>query len=201
MREEDELMKVKAFIQRHPVATYFSLVFLISYGSFLLVVGPKLLRGGTEQASDAEYVLSQSWLLGVCCRPVDGRRCGCHAVWQTPRAATHTIPGSGNRGVFLNSRTQLAGIHPGNDRFSLFTRRGAQDCRITSEVASSTRSDFSGSPAICWSNRSTAIEPISLNGWRIVVSGGLIHSVDGMSSKPMMLMSWGTRMPCSERAR
>src|SRR5579859_1029687 len=80
-------------------------------------------------------------------------------------------------------------------------RRGAQDCRITNEVASSTRSDFSGSPAICWNKRSTAIEPISLNGWRIVVSGGLIHSADGMSSKPMMLMSCGTCIPCSERAR
>src|SRR5216683_8229566 len=80
-------------------------------------------------------------------------------------------------------------------------RRGAQDCRITNEVASSTRSDFSGSPAICWSKRSTAIEPISLNGWRIVVSGGFIHSVNGMSSKPMMLMSRGTCIPCSERAR
>lgn len=59
-------MKVKAFIQRHPVATYFSLVFLISYGSFLLVVGPKLLRGGTEQASDAEYVLFPILVIGVC---------------------------------------------------------------------------------------------------------------------------------------
>ena len=50
-------MTSKAFLQRHPVATYFSLVLLISYGSFLVVVGPKLLRGGTEQASDAEYIL------------------------------------------------------------------------------------------------------------------------------------------------
>ena len=59
-------MKIKALIQHHPVATYFSLVLLISYGSFLLVVGPKLLRGGTEQPSDAEYVLFPIIVLGVC---------------------------------------------------------------------------------------------------------------------------------------
>ena len=59
-------MKIKAFIQHRPVATYFGLVLLISYGSFLLVVGPKLLRGGTEQASDAEYILFPIIVFGVC---------------------------------------------------------------------------------------------------------------------------------------
>jgi CAAX protease family protein len=51
------VQKILAFLHLHPVTTYFSLVLLISYGSFLVVVGPKLLRGGTEQASDAEYIL------------------------------------------------------------------------------------------------------------------------------------------------
>ena len=59
-------MKIKAFIQRHPVATYFGLVLLISYGSFLLVVGPKLLRGGTVQTSDTEYILFPIMVFGVC---------------------------------------------------------------------------------------------------------------------------------------
>ena len=58
-------MKVKAFIQRHAVATYFGLVFLISYGSFLVVVGPKLLRGGAEQPTDA-FLLFPLIVGGVC---------------------------------------------------------------------------------------------------------------------------------------
>lgn len=59
-------MQIKAFIQRHPVATYFGLVLLISYGSFLLVVGPKLLRGESEQPTDAEYILFPIIDFGVC---------------------------------------------------------------------------------------------------------------------------------------
>ncbi len=58
-------MKIKAFIQRYPVATYFGLVLLISYGSFLLVVGPKLLRGGAEQPTDA-FLLFPIIVVGVC---------------------------------------------------------------------------------------------------------------------------------------
>ena len=38
-------MNVKKFIQRHPIVTYFGLVYLISYGGFCVVVGPKLLAG------------------------------------------------------------------------------------------------------------------------------------------------------------
>ena len=58
-------MKIKAVIQRHPLATYFGLVLLISYGSFVLVVGPKLLRGGAEQATDA-FLLFPIIVVGVC---------------------------------------------------------------------------------------------------------------------------------------
>ena len=55
----------RIFLQRYPVITYFVLVLLISYGSFLVVVGPKLLRGGTEQASDAEFILFPILDMGV----------------------------------------------------------------------------------------------------------------------------------------
>jgi len=58
-------MNIKAFIQRHPVVTYFGLMLLISYGSFLLVVGPKLLRGRPEQPSDA-FLLFPMIVVGVC---------------------------------------------------------------------------------------------------------------------------------------
>lgn len=58
-------MHIKSFIQRHPVITYFFLVLLISYGSFLIVVGPKLLHGGTEQPGDVEFVLFPTIDLGV----------------------------------------------------------------------------------------------------------------------------------------
>lgn len=56
---------MKALLQRHPIAIYFSLVLFISYGSFLIVVGPRLLHGGTEQPSDAEYILFPIIDLGV----------------------------------------------------------------------------------------------------------------------------------------
>jgi hypothetical protein len=59
-------MSIKAWIQYHPAVTYFTLVLLISYGSFALVVGPTLLHGGTEQASQAEHVLFPILDLGVC---------------------------------------------------------------------------------------------------------------------------------------
>jgi uncharacterized protein len=50
---------------RHPVWTYFLLVFSISYGAFLLVVGPRILRGGTERAADAEFILFPVLVVGV----------------------------------------------------------------------------------------------------------------------------------------
>jgi uncharacterized protein len=77
--EGDDLMKLRAFIQRHAVATYFILVLLISWGSFLVLVGPKLLRGGSEQAADA-FLLFPIIVVGVCLVGialtgiVDGRR-------------------------------------------------------------------------------------------------------------------------------
>lgn len=59
------MQSIKALIQRHPVATYFSLVFLISWGSFLVVVGPKLIRGEAMQSTDA-FLLFPAIVVGVC---------------------------------------------------------------------------------------------------------------------------------------
>ena len=58
-------MNVKKLIQRHPVVTYFSLVYLISYGGFLVLVGPKLLAGKAMQATDA-FLLFPVIVVGVC---------------------------------------------------------------------------------------------------------------------------------------
>jgi CAAX protease family protein len=58
-------MNVKVWIQRHPVVSYFGLVYLISYGGFLVVVGPKLLRGEAMQATDA-FLLFPVIVVGVC---------------------------------------------------------------------------------------------------------------------------------------
>jgi membrane protease YdiL (CAAX protease family) len=66
VKEKRLSMKIKAFLQRHPVSTYFSLVLFISYGSFLVVVGPKLLRGEAEQPTDAESTLFPIIVFGVC---------------------------------------------------------------------------------------------------------------------------------------
>lgn len=46
-------MNIKAFIQRHPVTIYFAIAFLLSYGGFLVLDAPKLLRGETLQPLDA----------------------------------------------------------------------------------------------------------------------------------------------------
>lgn len=45
--------------------TYFLIVFGISYGAFLLVVGPRWLRGGSETAAQAEYILFPVLVFGV----------------------------------------------------------------------------------------------------------------------------------------
>jgi len=43
----------KTFVQHHPIASYFCIAFLLSYGGFLVVEAPKLLRGETIQPLDA----------------------------------------------------------------------------------------------------------------------------------------------------
>jgi len=37
--EQDSMKTITAFIQRHPVLTYYALVFAISWGGILLIVG------------------------------------------------------------------------------------------------------------------------------------------------------------------
>ena len=59
------MQSTKTFIQRHPVATYFGMAFLISYGGFLVIVGPKLLRGEAMQSTDA-FLLFPVIVVGVC---------------------------------------------------------------------------------------------------------------------------------------
>jgi membrane protease YdiL (CAAX protease family) len=58
-------MNVKNYIKRHPVITYFGLVYLISYGGFFVLVGPKLLRGEAMGSTDA-FLLFPVIVVGVC---------------------------------------------------------------------------------------------------------------------------------------
>jgi membrane protease YdiL (CAAX protease family) len=46
-------MNIKAFIRRRPVGVYFSLAFLLSYGGFIVVDGPKLARSEAIPPLDA----------------------------------------------------------------------------------------------------------------------------------------------------
>src|SRR6516165_3117109 len=58
-------MNIKGLIQRHPVVAYFGLVYLLSYGGFFVVVGPKLLQGKAMQSTDA-FLLFPVIVVGVC---------------------------------------------------------------------------------------------------------------------------------------
>jgi membrane protease YdiL (CAAX protease family) len=53
IRWKDKNMKIKTFITRHPVASYFFLAYLISWGGSFALGGPKFLRGETLQIADA----------------------------------------------------------------------------------------------------------------------------------------------------
>ena len=71
-------MSVRAFIQRHPLAGYFILAFLITWSGCLLAVGPKFLRNEAIQLMDGMLMLA-SMLAGpsvagiACTAIVDGR--------------------------------------------------------------------------------------------------------------------------------
>ena len=58
-------MSIRTFIQRHSVVTFFSLAFLISYGTFIVVVGPELLRGEGMGPRDTALVIPVI-VVGVC---------------------------------------------------------------------------------------------------------------------------------------
>ncbi len=57
-------MNVRAFIQRYPVGVYFTLAFLISYGGFVVVDGPRLVRGEALRSIDA-LLLFPALVVGV----------------------------------------------------------------------------------------------------------------------------------------
>jgi CAAX protease family protein len=48
--KEDIMTAIKAFIKRHPVATYFALTFALSWGGMLIVVGPGGISANGEQS-------------------------------------------------------------------------------------------------------------------------------------------------------
>ena len=71
-------MKLRAFIQQYPVAIYFGLAFLISYGAFMAVAGPQLIHREGMLPTDAAFlvpvIVVTVCLLGiVLTRIVDGK--------------------------------------------------------------------------------------------------------------------------------
>ncbi|MFI5276386.1 MAG: CPBP family intramembrane glutamic endopeptidase [Ktedonobacterales bacterium] len=73
-------------IRRHAVLAYFGLVLLISYGSFALLEGPTLLRGGSTQQATTEYALFPILVLsvaivGLALAGVVAGRCGVRDVF------------------------------------------------------------------------------------------------------------------------
>ena len=57
-------MKIETFIKRHPLACYFGAAFIISWGSGLVLLVPKLVRGEAIQAAE-ELFLFPVLVLGV----------------------------------------------------------------------------------------------------------------------------------------
>jgi membrane protease YdiL (CAAX protease family) len=57
-------MTLRAFIHRHPLTLYFGLAFLLSYGGFVVVDGPKLLRGDGLRSIEA-LILFPVLVVGV----------------------------------------------------------------------------------------------------------------------------------------
>src|SRR5580693_6898907 len=68
-----------------------------------------------------------------------------------------------------------------------------QDSRTISSTGSRTGSSGTGSPAMLRSSSSTAFSPVSANGTRSEVSGGIRYSANGMSSQLTTATSAGTR--------
>jgi len=57
-------MGISGFIKGHPVLTYFALVFIISWGGFLLVVGPGGFPGTKEQFGTLLPIVVSAMLAG-----------------------------------------------------------------------------------------------------------------------------------------
>ena len=49
-------MNISGFIKRHPVATYFVLAFMISWGGIFVAAGPKFMRGEAMLFADALFI-------------------------------------------------------------------------------------------------------------------------------------------------
>jgi membrane protease YdiL (CAAX protease family) len=62
--KEDILMTTKAFIQRHPVLIYFIIVFAISWGGILMVIGPGGILGTKEISEGLMPFIYLATLLG-----------------------------------------------------------------------------------------------------------------------------------------
>jgi uncharacterized protein len=58
-------MHIKQSIQHHPLVTYFGPAYLLSYGGFVVLVGPKLLQGQPMQSTDT-FILFPVIVVGVC---------------------------------------------------------------------------------------------------------------------------------------
>ncbi len=58
------MLKIKAFIKRHPVLTYYTLVFAISWGCFLIALGPGAFLGTGQASSLQLYIGGPLSLLG-----------------------------------------------------------------------------------------------------------------------------------------
>ncbi len=51
------MQRIKTFIQRHPVVTYFGIAYIIPVLSFLVIVLPKLIRGEGMHASNTGFLV------------------------------------------------------------------------------------------------------------------------------------------------
>lgn len=58
------MLKIKAFIKKHPVLAYYALVFAISWGSFLIILGPDAFLGTGQTSSIQLYIGGPLSLLG-----------------------------------------------------------------------------------------------------------------------------------------
>lgn len=64
IRKENIMSKIKAFVKRHPVLTYYAMVFAISWGCIIIVLGPGGFLGTTQTSRTQLFVGGPLSLLG-----------------------------------------------------------------------------------------------------------------------------------------